>query len=299
MVPDFLKVWLLKVIAHGEQGQIDLGNGATLTYELADAYWANCANDIRTYEPEMWFVADYFFKPDTVFIDCGANIGLWSCYAASKIKNKHQVIAVEPGSSILHKLWQNHALNDKNFTVMDKAIWSRSGENKSFMMFAGHASSSLFEDPNRKPLRRILVQTVSIDDIVDYTATRIPRAFNVVVKLDVEGAEQEAFAGAMRTLSTRNTLIIYEEIGSDKICKATASILKNGFNVYFVDCNASAVRVISSIDEVSAIKTNPGMGYNFICCKPDSEFDREFARLCQEMGPNSQVKEIHPQCQKT
>lgn len=225
VIPDMLKSKMLKFVAGGQAGSISLGNDVMLKYDLDDWYWPRYVRNIRSYEPEIWFFADRYFNPDVVFIDCGANIGLWSCYAASKIKNRNQVIAVECSDSILPRLRQNRALNRENFTLIEKAIWSRSGETKVFTVYRGHASSSLVaSDPDREQVHQISVQTVSIDDIAGRTLEISPNLTDFIVKLDVEGVEREALAGAKRILHEKDTLLIYEDHGQDTESVTTAYI---------------------------------------------------------------------------
>lgn len=282
IIPDTLKSKLLKLAAGGRVGSISLGNDVILKYDLDDWYWPRYARNIRSYEPEMWFVADRYFSPDVIFIDCGANIGLWSCYAASKIKSRNQVIAVECGDSILPRLRQNRGLNGESFILLENAVWSRSGETKIFTVYRGHASSSLVTvDPNREQVHQIPVQTISIDDIVSRTLEKFPGLTNVIVKLDVEGVESEAVAGAKRTLFEKNTLLIYEDHGQDTESATTAFILQQGLKVYYVDISNSARRVlpVHNADELRAIKIDRGTGYNFLACRPNSRFDDDFQEL--------------------
>ena len=280
-IPDFVKRNVLAVIAGGQQGVIDLGNGTKIKYNLSDSYWARYANNIRDYEPEIWFLLDRYLTPDSIFIDCGANIGLWSCYAASKVGNRDQVIAVEPSDSILPLLRLNHALNGKKFLLLERAIWYRSGETMSFTVYSGHASSSLVEtDLPLKPLHKVSVQTVCIDDIMGTIPEKAMQLNDVVVKLDVEGAEQQALAGASRTLVTKNTLLIYEDHGRDLNSETTAYFFGKGLNIYFIDDESHGVRRISDIVELTVIKADPGKGYNFIACRAGTKFDEDLSGLC-------------------
>lgn len=288
LVPDIVKRGLLNVLVRGGEGTIELNNGIVLRYDLSDSYWSSYARDIRSYEPEMWFIADRFVGSDTIFIDCGANIGLWSCYAAEKIKSKHQVIAIEPGASVLPRLRQNIQLNGGDITLLEEAVWSKSGISKTFMVYAGHASSSLIiADHQRRLLRTISVQTVCIDDIVDHALNQAPNATNIVIKLDIEGAEQEALAGAMQTLFRRNTLLIYEDHSQDRASTNTARVLELGLRVYFIDYSHQQERVVAITDatELLKIKLIPGKGYNFIACKPGSKFEYIFNGLVRDVIP--------------
>lgn len=282
LIPDVVKSGLLNIGFEGLEGTIDLGGGVELKYALNDFYWPRYANDIHAYEPEMWFVMDLFVKPGVVFIDCGANIGLWSCYAASKIGDKDKVIAVECGDTILPLLRENQSRNKMRFTLLEKAIWSRSGETKVFSVFTGAASSSLVaENSQAQLLHQISVETITIDDIVTQVLAKYSSIVGVVVKLDVEGVEREALIGAARTLASQNTLVIYEDHGKDVSCKATAAALELGLSVYFPEVKGSSrsIYAVSNLTQVHSIKKDVANGYNFLACVQGSVFAKSLSEL--------------------
>lgn len=281
LIPNSIKGWVKGRVAGDGMDFFDLGNGATVEYSLKDPYWARFGDNIRRFEPEVGFVLDRFVGPDTVFVDCGANIGLWSVRAAQKIGNPDQVYAIEPGEKILPFLQRNRERNQRGFTLLPNAVWSRSGETKEFIVSTSHASSSLAAETlaEHEVLRRIPVQTVSIDSIVETAAAKAPQAKNVVVKLDVEGVEKEAIEGMTHTLANRNVLLTYEDHGKEPESKVTADLLHRGMHVYYVNPDSFVVRRIESAEELKLIKTIPTKGYNFIACPPGRGFDEQLNQL--------------------
>lgn len=300
ILPQSFKDRVRNTIGAGHETTVDVGHGGKLSYGLSDNYWSHHGARVREYEPEMWFVADRFMKPDTIFVDCGANIGLWSVVAASRIKNKDQVIAVEPGS-ISKRLQQNHELNGGNFTILPNAVWDKSGVNVEFADSNNHASNSLLTTGVKSHLAdapRIKVQTVSVDDIVQEATKKAPQAANVVVKLDVEGVECEAVAGMRQTLARRNTLIVYEDHGNDPDSQTTAHLLKEGLNIYYINPDTLSVKPVHSAEELRPMKTEPTKGYNFIACATGSAFDNEFKALsvkAQEPSPPGFTDKARPE----
>ena len=275
--PDFLKSAVVAAIASGQKGMIDLGGGVELSYPLDDFYWSRVADNIRAYEPEMWLALDCLLDSGTLFIDCGANIGLWSCYAAMKAGDGRRVVAAEPGFKVFPYLLRNCRKNNLNFTVLRKAIWSRSGENKVFLTYEGHASSSLVEDASMKLLGRVSVETISIDDAVDAAIADASAVSSIIIKVDVEGVECEAIAGAEHTLGRDNVLLIYEEHGSKLASPATELCLEKGLNIYYY-ANGS-MRPISGTQQAAALKKDCHKGYNFFACKPGTGFDARLSAL--------------------
>jgi FkbM family methyltransferase len=276
-IPDFLKSAVVVAIAGGQKGVIDLGEGVELSFPLGDFYWSKVADNIRAYEPEMWFALDCLLDSETLFIDGGANIGLWSCYAAMKAGDGRRVVAVEPGFKVFPYLQQNCERNNLNFTVLKNAIWSRSGENKVFLTYEGHASSSLVENAPLKLLGRVSVETISIDDAVDAAIADSPPVSSIIVKLDVEGVECEAIAGSERTLARDNALLIYEDHGSELASPATRLCLEKGLNIYYYA--DGSMRPISGTRQAAALKNDCHKGYNFFACKPGTVFDTKLSAL--------------------
>lgn len=276
-IPESMKSAVIRAIAWGRPGIIELGNGVKLSYPLDDWYWSRAEGKIRSYEPEIWFVLGHLLNPASLFIDCGANIGLWSCVAAMKIGNGDQVVAIEPGVSIYPYLQRNSRENGLNFEVRANAIWNKSGEDRVFFVSEGHASSSLVEDSSRKLLGQVTVQTVCIDDVVDSAMARVPSVSNIIVKLDVEGVECEAIAGAARTFRRANVLLIYEDHGHDVGSRTTELCLGMGLKVYsYIN---DGLKVIGSTLEAGEVKKDRHRGYNFFACKPGSGFDAQLSAL--------------------
>jgi len=264
------------VLGRGREGSIDLGDGVKLSYELNDVYWTQYAGNPRGYEPELWQVMDKFAGPDTLFIDGGANIGFWSSVAASRIKNKDRVVAIEPSDEVLPRLIANQKLNQESFTVLPRAIWSNSDETLTFTVSTSHQASGLVDDGEFPALRKIQVLTVSVDDIVRDAAGKNIRNPDVIVKLDVEGTELQGLEGMRDTLKTHNTLLVYEDHSKDKGSETTARLLTEGLNLYFIDGDTHTTRLIHDAKELVAIKTVSHKGYNFVACKPGSTFDAAF-----------------------
>lgn len=284
VLPKPWKDFVRKALSKDQREMVDLGHGAKVSLRLDDGYWSAYAGDIKKYEPEMWDVANRYFTPNTVFVDGGANAGLWSVVAASRIRNKDQVIAVEAGRGILPETRRNNELNGNSFTILEKALWETSGETMDFTASPLHASNGLQQHTFNMPVLAgsgsYKVDTINVDDIVSTAMNASPSARHVVVKLDVEGVERQALDGMKATLDKHNTLVVYEDHGQDLTSQVTAHFLERGLNVYHQNRTSGAVTAIRSTDEIVPLKVNRRTGYNFIACKPGSEFDDEFKARC-------------------
>jgi FkbM family methyltransferase len=139
--------------------------------------------------PEM-LVWDQRLKPGDLFVDVGANVGVYSVFAADL--GAH-VLAVEPGR--VDRLERNVALNGQPIEIVNSAI-------------ADHNGFSPFE-PTGDTVAHIgtgsaSVPVVTLDDLLgDCTAAG--------VKVDVEGSERRVLAGAVKALSERRIACIQLE----------------------------------------------------------------------------------------
>jgi HAD superfamily hydrolase (TIGR01549 family) len=178
-------------------------------------------------------------------------------------------------------LKQNQKLNADTFRIIEKAIWEKSGEAVTFNLLDNPILSTIHLRNGQKPKKKKTVDTITIDDIAKEAFKKTPSASNIVIKLDVQDAELEALAGASETLKKKNALVIYEDARSSPESETTASVLKNGFHVYYVDPEWK-VRQIHSAGELTAIKQPPRNGYNFLACSPGTDFDKKMQGFCQE-----------------
>lgn len=249
---------------------ISLCFGPDLEFEvpISDPYWMHVALSGQ-YEPDIYWFIRSLKQIETLFIDCGANIGWWSLIANTSLC--WNVIAIEAASHLVERIKINASNNRSNFTVLQRAVWFKAGEVLQFSTSTGsHAGghisavSSYVSDSRLSILEK--VETTTIDNVVSGAMTKEIK--RVIIKIDVEGAEDEAFAGAKSAIKN-GALVIYEDHGSDATCKASVAAFKLGCVVYSLPlCIKSPCR---SISEIRQVKRKKSIGYNFIAVNPDFE----------------------------
>jgi FkbM family methyltransferase len=145
-------------------------------------------------------------RPDDTVCDIGANKGSY-IYWLSRWVPRGRVVAFEPQESLASYL-QNvcTALKLANVRIEAKAVHSKTG---SLDFFVPGESDSPGASLNarvsaREQCRRVTVPVVALDDYFT-PDTRI-----AVLKIDVEGAEMDAFKGATRILTQQSPLLIFE-----------------------------------------------------------------------------------------
>lgn len=146
--------------------------------------------------------------PRCVFIDIGANVGIYSVYAALRAGADARVIAVEPHPLALERLRCNLLLNNlANVVIEPIALNDRSGAVAFKHDRQNIGNSSILFEQSDVQSNLIEVQGESLMDLVaKYQLTKID-----AIKIDVEGAEDRIlfpfFASAPEALWPRLLLV--------------------------------------------------------------------------------------------
>jgi FkbM family methyltransferase len=148
-----------------------------------------------------------WLKPADGFLDCGANIGLYSAAAASLLNDGGEVVAVEPGGTAREMLTETvKILGLKNVRILDVAVGDHDGETQFFVARGnlGTTSQSIIcEDPEGENYEKITVPMLSLDRI----ASSFSRPL-AAIKIDIEGVEAAALAAATKTLEAAPLWIV-------------------------------------------------------------------------------------------
>lgn len=246
--------------------------GRLLKVFMRDSYWITPLLRTGTYEPEIEMVLRRTLDPRSSFIDCGANIGYWSILASGLIETPERVIALEANPSVAEQLKKNSFLNGEAFTCLNLAVWSRSGEAVKVAVDPVRHSWSSADPETVRTLEGMgfataTVQTITVDDAVQKLQGDEPDV--VVVKIDIEGSEHEAIAGAPVTLQ-RDALVIFEEHGRNTEGKVTRQLHDMGLLVFAIREQGEPVLVERGA-EMAAFMPDRSHGYNFCAARPGTE----------------------------
>lgn len=262
---------ICKALNISQRQWVILPNGLKFSIDLADPYWNRMISPHFQYEPEMSHLLYAMKNMDYSFIDCGANIGYWSCLVASHEFGEKPVYSIEPLNDN-YRLIRDHAdRNQQHFHVFRNAISDENGQEVPLYKPGSHASVSIVSnDSNAKPEE--VVKTITIDDIYKNS---MGNAKNVFLKLDVEGVEIEALKGATHLLEKVQPLIIYEDHSDDKDSTISDYVLNElNYEVFYIDEQLDRHK-IDNVTQINAIKQIPNHGYNFIAFHPDSDFAKQ------------------------
>ncbi len=157
-------------------------------------------------EPEL-SVLSKFLSPGAVFVDVGANVGVYSLSAAALVGPHGTVVSVEPFPQILAQLWENVSANDfgsivriRNFCASDitapATLWLNHGRPHSFSLIrAGNAAG-------------LSVLAVRLDDLLGWE--RLERLD--YLKIDAEGSELGILNGAKSFIEGFRPIIQLEDV---------------------------------------------------------------------------------------
>jgi len=159
------------------------------------------------YEPETLAFILNCLPEGGVFVDVGANIGVFTVPASRKVGRGGRVLAAEASPQVLPYLEKNVSLNHlQNVTLARCAISDQAADNAAFYEAPIHkfGMGSLAAQFHGAPCQ---VRTRTLDEVLEeHHIDRVD-----VLKVDVEGHEAAVFRGARTLLCAPNPpLIVFE-----------------------------------------------------------------------------------------
>ncbi|MBJ9661429.1 FkbM family methyltransferase [Burkholderia gladioli] len=183
-------------------------------------------------------------KRKIVAIDCGANIGVHTIELARELSETGSVVAIEAQKAIYYALCGNIAINNCfNVDARNVAVGAEDGVLKVPHVDYQKKSSFGSLELRKADSHEDIGQAPDYDRGYDVPLVRIDslRQDHVdLVKIDVEGMEQEVIKGAIRTLESSRPVLFIEKIKSD-FAQIESSLLSLGYEVLDVGPNVLAV----------------------------------------------------------
>jgi FkbM family methyltransferase len=164
-----------------------------------------------SFEPNEFVLLRSVLRPGMVFLDGGANDGLYSLFAARQIGPEGIVIAVEPSEREYERLIANLSVNRLATVRPQKvALGKERGTGTLAIAEQGHEGQNTMgarvSNPTVETTRHESVAVETIDELVSREGlTRLD-----FVKLDVEGSEVDVLEGARATVGCFRPLMLLE-----------------------------------------------------------------------------------------
>ena len=160
-----------------------------------------------------------FLKPGDVFVDVGANIGLFSLIAARRLAGSGKVYAFEPAQVTFRRLQENVELNDfSNVQCFQSALSDESGEFPFYTSEDGFDAWNSFSPPIAgESFSREFIQSVKWDQFA-----RLHQLGGKVtmMKIDVEGWESRVLEGARESFSREDAPLLQVEFTEEASASA-------------------------------------------------------------------------------
>jgi FkbM family methyltransferase len=173
------------------------------------------------YEPNEFFMLSQVIRPGMIFVDAGANMGLYTLFAARKIGERGTVFAIEPSTRECGRLLKNLEINSlSNVRLLRNAVSDSRSEADLLVAEderSGHNTLGAFTYDTALATKET-VRTERLDDIV----LREGLSRVDIVKLDVEGTEFLALKGAVGILARFRPLLLLE-LSDRALCRQGGS----------------------------------------------------------------------------
>jgi len=194
-----------------------------LTFKLLSDNWITKYRT-RTFnekEPEMLNWIDEKLHDRDVFFDVGANVGIYSIYAAMRNRNS-QIIAFEPEYSNLHQLKQNILNNQLANNIVPYSIAFNDKSGLSYLHLQdetpGAALSTVSDeelsetDTGHNVVWKEGIAVMSLDEFCDQVGIQ-----PTMIKIDVDGNELSILKGGAKTFMNSKLRSVFIEVDTSKL----------------------------------------------------------------------------------
>ena len=190
------------------------------------------------YEPNEFCFLKTFLKPGMVFIDIGANIGLYTLFASKLVNNNGTVLAIEPSEREIQRLRENVKLNKSQNIRLRQVAISNSCAKRELLIaeeeHSGHNTFGVFTYAGVQIHQKQPVNTETLDEVVqNELLSRVD-----AIKIDVEGHELFVLEGAKETLSKFCPILLVEISDGALVHQGCSSLqvlkflLQLGYRIY-------------------------------------------------------------------
>lgn len=156
-------------------------------------------------EPELNYLTQ-ILSPGKVFIDAGANIGVYTVLAGKLVGETGRVLSFEPGQESFATLAKNVELNQlKQVKLLRTALSDCEGKTRLYHVNNAPNSYSLGSDSDGDR---------SFEEVSVTTLDRVVKREQIeqvdLIKMDVEGAEKLVLQGSEQLLHRMKPVVIFE-----------------------------------------------------------------------------------------
>lgn len=155
-----------------------------------------------------------FLKPNDVFIDVGANLGMHTLAAARAMQGRGRIIAFEPferSQRLLAKsIWMN---GFAKMIELHHAAVSHRGGHQTQRQRTTHGHHSLLSSTSPPALQSVEVPHVRLEDVIP-DSTKVD-----LIRIDVEGAELDVLESARPIIDSNPSIALIVEFGFSHLAR--------------------------------------------------------------------------------
>ena len=147
-------------------------------------------------------------KDGDIFIDVGANIGLFTLFASEVVGEEGKVICFEPSPSTFLRLSENVNLNEfKNIDLRNIGLSDKKEELIFYVSENGNDAYNSFAPSQDDKLEKSIKVPVST---LDFELNDVDKSSIKLIKIDVEGWEKFVLNGGVDFLKNYNPIVMVE-----------------------------------------------------------------------------------------
>ncbi len=186
---------------------------------------------LYTQEYATLYLLKELLKHSDAFIDVGANLGYFCFYIDEYNASKKPIHYFEPDLKLFDQLQKNQHENGKNFIAHKLAISNTNTPITFYRNLTDDSSGSIkntFESKHK--LEAVTIDSISFDEFASSISEK-----NLLIKVDVEGAEFEFIDGASKRIQSIDFLII--ELLQDSIDQKFPEMMieQHKFHAYYIN----------------------------------------------------------------
>lgn len=206
-----------------------------------------------TYEEAELDLFGACIRPGATVLDVGGHIGLYALEASQAAGPDGRVISFEPSSENFAILEHNVVANHCTNVVLVRAAVSDNDGESTLVLSRENSGDHQLDDGRASGADTERIRAVSIDSYcAEAGITRV-----AVIKMDIQGAEPVALAGARRVIEANDDLILFTEVSPGHLASrgGTAAYVGDlegaGFELWQLDGDGLTACSAADLDHLS------------------------------------------------
>lgn len=238
---------LLRVIFRDKKFLAEIGDGIRMFLSMNEPMEAHLFFE-GVYEQQITACFKAILQPDDVFVDVGANIGLYTLLAAQRMGPRGKLFAFEPAPSAYRLLERNVGANRFPATIYLLSMGCSDQEGELILHLSADRNQGLhtFGKPDFTSLSTVTVPTCRLDNYLDkQNISHVD-----LLKVDVEGWEYHVLKGCGNLLrQAQRPWVLFEacehhaQAAGNSVYNLKSYLTEQGYLIFKITEDAVLFRV--------------------------------------------------------